>query len=352
MTAVLFITDLHIRSENTLSEPNLLLHQSQMLEDVYGVIQTYRNKYEKVIVVFMGDIVDRDLSSDMQTALALWLRKVNDLTIETYSLFGNHEFSFKTKNNIFWKVAYGDNFETPKKYNKIDNLLRVEEGFKVDTVYFNLWHYNYPWVEVKDETVKEIVVASHNAMSFPGLKDLLDINTIDGKMEYVHYRNLLTEAKNISKLKYILFGHMHTLVGKFNITERVGSETLDVVAEGLGSLGRPSSDQFNTTLKRNIPAILVEDTVVAYENNIIELVDSSVLDKEEIAKRKEKYEDGKVIRELKKQNFSEADSLITLRNLYAYNLNKLFILEEALAKSGDSSIDKAKQIIVNTSVYS
>lgn len=353
MIAVTNITDMHIRNENTLSEPLLLENQDKVMKDVLNVIKDISSKYDKHYVVFNGDIVNTKVSDTVKDELLMWLRDIKENVTELWSVIGNHELSYKLKGNIFWEVAYGNNLVRPNKYKLLRPLLNTGAGFRIGKTYFALWNYNEPWPEIIDDTIEEIVVIGHNAVSFPGLKETYMNNDIDIKDSYVRYYDLEKNIKNQDKLKWIFLGHMHTLVGRFRIQETIKGVNSDFWVENMGSLGRPNSEEFNIQNERNISSIIInEDGVIEkVENHIVTLSNKESLKEEELERRREVYKSGKYIKQLRQVEYSKVNVIEEILDLYKYDMDKTLVFKKLLSSEPDTILETNIVTLENISPY-
>lgn len=351
MKAVTIITDVHLRKANTLTEPTLLKEQTELMNKVLGIVASTTKKVDEHYVVFAGDIVHRTLNDMVQAAAILWINDIFDMCNGVYSVVGNHELSFMKKGNIFWNLVYGSRIQVPVKFERLRPLIHVEDGFKVDDCYIKLWHYGQDWLPITDESVKDLIVVGHNAVKFPGLRETYDNNGVDIKDLYLKYYDLAKCVKNPEILRWVFLGHMHTLVGRFKFDEVINGSHYNFMLENMGSLSRTDSSQFDIQNTRNIPTVYIDGQIVNVENHLIELSDKSVLCQEEIEERKEVYEKGKFIKQLKKTEFSETDIVKEVENMYAYDLEKLQMFRQALTSEGDKQISDAMSYLYNVSIY-
>lgn len=350
MTGVTSITDLHLRKANTKTEPQLLATQEKLMADITEVCLANSKKYDKHIIIFYGDICDRQLSEITFVKVCYWLKELS-LHSKLYVVRGNHEVTYKGKFNVFWHVAYGKKF-SDTKYEHIDDLLEFVDDFKVDSTQFILNHNNSYIAYEENDEIKNIVIASHNAMIMPELEDMLNEDPEqDPKSNYIHYTGFKDFLPNTDKIRYILAGHMHSLYGQYRIQERFNGNDCDFVMYYLSSLGRPKSNEFTDNKKRDLPTIEVDGDSIKLVHNYIQLSGKEVLDEEEILARHETYKEGKHIKAFKKVTFSSMNVLDEIKRAYEMDMSKNYILTNALNEDNDNEIDIAIQNIKKINVY-
>lgn len=341
---------MHCKSENSKTQPMYLHYQDELLNKILEIARQNNSKYEENYIVFVGDIVDRTMKGIPQVKLSLFLQELDSLCTKMYSVIGNHELSFKKQGNIFWNFAYGELIETSTKFELIKPIICCDRSFDVDDVHFKLWHYGqalYDWQPPQ----KEIVVVGHNNVRFDGMKEAYERMSYDMKEMYLKYHEFSEMFRDRENLKYVFLGHMHSLVGRFKISEEINNKIYEYFVENLGSLQRPKSNEYEITNLRNIPSVLIDGGIVKVVNNIITLPDSGVLNDHEVEIQHEKYLKGKYLKELRTCTYLVSDVVNELKVKYAYDYAKTELLNKALDGMQDTALDNVMTFMDSARVY-
>lgn len=349
MTGIAFVTDLHLRSADTKTEPHLLRHQDELLQHLKDIVVQGSQKYDRMIVVFMGDMTDRSIAdSIMFTKLCMYfgeLKRIADL----YFVIGNHEESFKLRHNLFWHLKFGDNLKTPSKIRPVEPVFEVVDYFDIDKTRIILNHHGRD-INVDTTNVDNVVVASHNNLSHEELRALYTNAGIDTQEEYIEYTNMFGFLPETDKLKYVFKGHQHMLFGQYRIKENWGNVDYDFVFYDLSSLGRPKYTEFLQPNKRDIPVLEVEGSTINLVNNYIELYDKEELNFDEIEERHEKYQKTKQFSSLRRTVFTANNVMNELVSLYSVDPRKLGILQHAREGTPIQDMERCKTIILGVEV--
>lgn len=350
MDGIAFITDLHLRSANTKTEPHLLEHQQDLLNKIWKIVEDGSNKYENMYVVIAGDLTDNSIKDDILfTILCMFFRELSRMA-KIYFVVGNHETTYKVKHNLFWHLAYGDGLVRPSKIRSVEKIFEVVDYFDVGTTRVICNHHGTEiHIDVPDE-VKNVVVASHNNLSHGDILSLYTSKGVNTQEEYVKYVDMMGYLPETDKLKYVFKGHQHMLFGCYEIKESWGETNYDFIFYDLSSLGRPKSTEFMQPNKRDIPILEIDGDSIGMVNNYIALYGIEKLNLEEVGNRKQKYDDNKQFIALRKSAHSVNNVLAELQSMYSMDLGKLGILNNAIEGQTDKDIERYKDIIINVEV--
>ena len=103
--AYLVVTDLHISYQD---KPNRFSYKDELkvvLDKIRNSLVQLKNEGYTVVLIFLGDLFDRSFRSVKQALVAQ--SQIYDLAScadYTYTLVGNHEFTYST-NNPFWSLV-------------------------------------------------------------------------------------------------------------------------------------------------------------------------------------------------------------------------------------------------------
>lgn len=351
MKGVQIVTDLHLRSENTDTQPNLLEDQQKILDSILEIAEQGVAKYDEFYVVLAGDVVDRDLKDPYYTTFCLFFEKLKSIVTELYCVIGNHETTHKLKNNIFWRLVYGGDINKFNKFPHICDTLHVVNDFRVDNCIIKLWHHGCEWESLPLKDNEDLVVIGHNNVMVPGMKETYATMSVDLQEQFVHYRNLYSTIRNPENLRYLALGHQHSLVGKFVINEKIGPKDCKFILEHLGSLGLTKHNEFGIQPKRNVPIVEIDGNFVRVTNHLVAVPEVDRLNFAEIEASHDKYEKYKHIKELKTVQFSEDDLVSDLQQLFSVDSEKRELFNRAIHEDPDPNIALAMTRLARSSVY-
>lgn len=351
MKAVTIIQDLHLTGDNSLTQPFRQQEQRELLNKIHEIALKNRAEYEESYLIFAGDICDRTVQEPMFTELVLYFTELDKLVDGTYAVIGNHETSYKLKGNLFWNLAYGKNIPVSTKFHKYRDVFKADDYFDVDDVRIKLWGHNQEWKQEDLSSIEDLVVVGHNSVNFDGMREVFANVGMDIQEKFVKFKDLKTTIRNADKLRAIFLGHMHSLVGRFKVDEKINGVHAQFILENMGSLIRTKSTEFGITNIRNIPTLEIDGTLKGIKNNLIELSDASSLDSLVVEAQKENYKASKYIKQMKLARYSSTDVIKDIERLYANDLYKLNSFRRALDNETEPDLPKLINFIEKAGIY-
>lgn len=286
----LCISDLHYVYNN---KDNRYNYRKEIL-DVFGkikeIIKRYIDRDFKVVLIFLGDLIDRTFK-DMMEAIAFnnMMLELSLLCDEAYSVIGNHELTYY-KDNPFWSLVkdlQSNNITTIKNKSwqprGVFNILTVTDRLVHGDTEFLFNHFGCGIIEPSADM--KTVGLFHQDIC---CKPIVESARKKFKDDYVSNHTIYLENRNVLKgYDVAVFGHMHKVYGSYTfIDDSSGFKTLLYF---MGSLGRPNHTEVNDSfLERNIIGIKIEDDKFnGVENNKFILPSRTETVKEEIVAKQQ-----------------------------------------------------------------
>lgn len=260
------------------------------------------------IIIFPGDIFHRGFADidGLVSAFNLF-KELNEITNgNVYSCVGNHELSYTDK-NPFWILAddISDrylNYHGLRAFGAMQPGIKVIDELSIGPLLFVFGHFNRTDYELNTKN-KDIVLITHNAILEPEIDQYMK-DKYGGSIatDYMHTVSLkqgsLLPAN--SRLKYVFVGHMHTYIGKFNVSETINNYDMEFTLHYLGSLGRTSITEINdNALIRVVPHFLIDDDKYSYQPFEVALKPrADIVIEQVVVENAQKYDNVKVMRNL------------------------------------------------------
>lgn len=258
----LLIPDLHMGNIKAANRKDYRREQINVQQCMLNIAVKYKLEDCNVITLFLGDIFHNSYK-DVNNALVdkefitMWRQRVG----ECFVCMGNHEFTYY-KANPFYTCLSEIESERVRSLGRLTqptglvNTLRVVDELHDGNTHF---YFNHFGTGIFHPTLDGINIGLFH-------QELVDYSMKDFGEWTSDYKDF--DASGIfSGYDYAFLGHMHMIYGVW--------KSKGTVLAYLGSLGRTKENEISdTSLERNIPAVIVEDGVfVGIEDNKFNLLD-------------------------------------------------------------------------------
>lgn len=317
---VIIIPEQHLWHKNITSIPTMVDDNKKIIDNLYSIISNSRNP----VVILDGDIFHRG-TPRLSDALPLidYLHTLNSLCDgRVYSVVGNHEFTYH-KDNIFWIFADVKSEYVENRIGKpkvLTSYLTATDELQIGSVLYCLGHYDMDFYdEIDTNSIDDVILITHSCFGNQELFDNLKVKDPHLNTDVMKVNNIdrLGALPLTNKLKYIYVGHLHTCIGTFRVQERYNSHDYDCILTYLGSLGRTSHAEYTDFNERKIPIHKIRNgKLIEVVNEIIELPSREhAVDDINVALSKEKYEEQKIVHELRSVKLQNVDLISNVREV-------------------------------------
>lgn len=351
-TAYIIISDLHASYKNIENRNDYLYEIDYVIHKIISLGSDYKNKGYKVVLLFLGDIVDRSFK---EIDKGIWLNnvfvKLRMMFDNIYSVIGNHEFTYY-KDNPFWTLMNKiDSEEIVSSINKVWQpkgelqLINVVDQFIDGDVVFNFNHHPTRIIEPIPNKVN--IGLFHKNLVPKAISEQMkrekNLDIWDGMLEE------FVNTRVLDGYNYCFMGHVHKIYGKWRFTN--DDSQWESFLYYLASVGRPNhSEVQDNFLERNMPTVIVEDgKFVNVEDNFFDLPSRPMSVLEEVVKaQQETYQAVKKKKEFYTTQIYSDDPVENIRSSLASEPMLLAEFDEWVLGKRDAKIvnllNKAEEI--------
>lgn len=319
---VMIVPEPHLWDRAIKTIPSYVVVMKDIMSQVRKIAEGLA-EHDELTVIHMGDLFHKSVRDyDAGMDWYDYFCSLDDLTKHRqYTVLGNHELSYPTK-NPFWrfvdvKSEFVRSISSFKMHeDTIRRPIKLVDALKLGNTEFVFWHYGRD-ISRYTTNAENVVILAHQSLIEKEIADILKNKySRDQLEEILDYRSLRSYGAlpRLPQIKYLFVGHMHSAYSRFQIQETMNGVNYNFVLQYLGSLGRTKAIEVrDDDLERTIPVFQLDDQGnYATCDKKIQLPGEGIVSKEQVKINREAYHRAVEMRELKRSIQVIENPMVTL----------------------------------------